>query len=80
MTDQELAIKIRGLKKTYEGEGASEPKVALKGVDLSIPKGSIFGLLGPNGAGKSTTINIIAKGFFAGVKNYRKMTWAFAIF
>ena len=60
MSDQELAIKIRGLKKTYQGEGASQPKVALKGVDLSIPKGSIFGLLGPNGAGKSTTINIIA--------------------
>lgn len=60
MTDQELAIKIRGLKKTYSGEGVSKPKVALKGVDLSIPKGSIFGLLGPNGAGKSTTINIIA--------------------
>jgi len=60
MTDQELAIKIRGLKKTYGGEGATEPKEALKGIDLSIPKGSIFGLLGPNGAGKSTTINIIA--------------------
>lgn len=60
MTDQELAIKIRGLKKTYKAEGASAEKVALKGIDLSIPKGSIFGLLGPNGAGKSTTINIIA--------------------
>lgn len=60
MTDQELAIKIRGLKKTYAPDGASKPKEALKGVDLSIPRGSIFGLLGPNGAGKSTTINIIA--------------------
>lgn len=60
MSDQELAIKIRGLKKTYRAEGASKAKEALKGVDLSIPKGSIFGLLGPNGAGKSTTINIIA--------------------
>lgn len=60
MSDQELAIKIRGLKKTYSPEGASKPKEALKGVDLSIPRGSIFGLLGPNGAGKSTTINIIA--------------------
>ncbi|HPF45875.1 MAG: ABC transporter ATP-binding protein [Alphaproteobacteria bacterium] len=60
MTDQELAIKIRGLRKTYAAEGASAEKIALKGIDLSIPKGSIFGLLGPNGAGKSTTINIIA--------------------
>jgi ABC-2 type transport system ATP-binding protein len=60
MSDQELAIKIRGLKKTYRAEGATKAKEALKGVDLSIPKGSIFGLLGPNGAGKSTTINIIA--------------------
>ena len=60
MTDQELAIKIRGLKKTYKSEGSAPAKEALKGVDLSIPRGSIFGLLGPNGAGKSTTINIIA--------------------
>lgn len=54
------AIEIRGLKKTYAGSKNSEPKVALKGVDLEIPKGSIFGLLGPNGAGKSTIINILA--------------------
>ncbi len=60
MSDQELAIKIRGLRKTYRAEGATKAKEALKGVDLSIPKGSIFGLLGPNGAGKSTSINIIA--------------------
>ncbi|MFN7001816.1 MAG: ABC transporter ATP-binding protein [Roseinatronobacter sp.] len=49
------AIEIRNLRKTYAGG-----KEALKGVDLTIPAGSIFGLLGPNGAGKSTLINILA--------------------
>jgi ABC-2 type transport system ATP-binding protein len=54
------AIEIRGLRKVYAGQGASGPKEALKGLDLDIPEGAIFGLLGPNGAGKSTTINIMA--------------------
>ncbi len=35
-------------------------KVALKGVNLRIPKGEIFGLLGPNGAGKTTLVSIMA--------------------
>lgn len=54
------AIEVRGLEKTYAGSKKSPPKVALKGVDLVIPRGSMFGLLGPNGAGKSTLINILA--------------------
>ena len=54
------AIEIRGLTKTYAAAGGNPPKQALKGLDLAIPAGSIFGLLGPNGAGKSTTINILA--------------------
>ncbi|WP_321830219.1 ABC transporter ATP-binding protein [Thalassovita sp.] len=56
----ENAIEIRGLKKTYRG-GKGEPEEhALKGINLDIPRGSVFGLLGPNGAGKSTLINILA--------------------
>nr|WP_262693613.1 ABC transporter ATP-binding protein [Kordiimonas aquimaris] len=54
------AIEIKGLKKIYKGSGGGEDKLALKGIDLNIPQGSMFGLLGPNGAGKSTTINILA--------------------
>ncbi len=58
MTD--YAIQISGLQKTYAATRHAGPKEALKGVDLNIPKATIFGLLGPNGAGKSTLINIMA--------------------
>ena len=54
------AIEITGLQKTYAGTRRQPPKDALKGINLAIPAGSIFGLLGPNGAGKSTLINILA--------------------
>ena len=54
------AIDIKGLNKTYKASGKSAEKIALRDVDLKIPKGSIFALLGPNGAGKSTMINIMA--------------------
>lgn len=53
------AIEITGLQKTYH-DPSGNMKHALKGVDLTIPKGAFFGLLGPNGAGKSTLINILA--------------------
>ena len=56
----EQAIRIEGLVKTYRGSKGEPEKTALKGVDLDIPRGSVFGLLGPNGAGKSTLINILA--------------------
>ena len=60
MSETSFAIEAHGLEKTYAASGKSPEKQALKGLDLSIPRGSIFGLLGPNGAGKSTFINVLA--------------------
>jgi ABC-2 type transport system ATP-binding protein len=60
MSLPENAIEARGLVKTYPATRTMPEMRALKGVDLAVPRGSIFGLLGPNGAGKSTFINILA--------------------
>jgi len=54
------AIEAEGLFKTYPATKTAPEKRALNGIDLKVPRGSIFGLLGPNGAGKSTFINILA--------------------
>src|SRR5436305_10481295 len=48
------AIEATGLSKAY-GD-----KVVLDGIDLHVPRGTIFALLGPNGAGKTTTIQILS--------------------
>ncbi|HEY4240081.1 MAG TPA: ATP-binding cassette domain-containing protein [Kofleriaceae bacterium] len=48
-----VAVEVRGLRKRY---GDAE---AVKGIDLEVAPGEIFGFLGPNGAGKSTTIKIL---------------------
>ena len=60
MSLPDYAIEAIGLEKTYRASGKLPEMRALKGIDLKIPRGSIFGLLGPNGAGKSTFINILA--------------------
>jgi ABC-2 type transport system ATP-binding protein len=44
---------MQGVRKTFG------PKVAVEGIDLSIPEGAIYGFIGPNGAGKTTTIRMI---------------------
>ncbi|BBX38709.1 ATP-binding cassette domain-containing protein [Mycobacterium simiae] len=51
----ELAIEVVGLTKTF-----GKDTQALRGVDFSVPAGTVCGLLGHNGAGKTTTINILS--------------------
>lgn len=49
----ELAIKTSQLTKRFGDQAAVD------GIDLSVPKGSVFGFLGPNGSGKTTTIRML---------------------
>jgi ABC-2 type transport system ATP-binding protein len=49
----EPAIELRGLTKSFDGSPA------IDSIDLTVPKGSVFGFLGPNGAGKTTTQRIL---------------------
>ena len=52
VSPSENAIEIRGLRKHF-------PSFDLGPLDMTIPRGSIYGFVGPNGAGKSTTIDLI---------------------
>ena len=48
-----LAIEAKGLFKAFDG------KPAVRGIDIQVPEGSIYGILGPNGAGKTTTLRML---------------------
>ena len=53
MSETAPAIEVRGLHKRY---GEFE---AVRGIDIEVRRGEVFGLLGPNGAGKTTTVEIL---------------------
>ena len=59
MSTTDRAIEARQLVKTYAVRGEKHGIRALDGLDISVPRGMIYGLLGPNGAGKSTTVKIL---------------------
>ncbi|MFJ1537947.1 ATP-binding cassette domain-containing protein [Micromonospora chalcea] len=55
-------IETRGLRKSYRSREGRETKTvdAVRGVNLDVAEGEIFGFLGPNGAGKTTTLRMLA--------------------
>src|SRR6266436_3793499 len=56
-THNGAAVQADGLVKHYAGKDVIE---AVRGVDLRVEAGEVFGFLGPNGAGKSTTVKMLA--------------------
>jgi ABC-2 type transport system ATP-binding protein len=59
VSSTDYAIEAHQLVKTYAARGKKQGIRALDGLDISVPRGMIYGLLGPNGAGKSTTVKIL---------------------
>jgi ABC-2 type transport system ATP-binding protein len=55
----ETVLQTRALSKVYRDFWGRQKVRALKGLDLEVRRGEVFGLLGPNGSGKTTTIKLL---------------------
>ncbi|MDP9094763.1 MAG: ATP-binding cassette domain-containing protein [Actinomycetota bacterium] len=53
------AIDVRKLTRRYRGSRGQPDVVAVRGIDLTVAQGEVFGFLGPNGAGKTTTVRML---------------------
>ena len=56
---EENVLQTRALSKVYRDFWDRQKVRALKGLDLEVHRGEVFGLLGPNGSGKTTTIKLL---------------------
>ena len=59
MTMDEKVIELTGVEKTFRDFWMRPIAEAVRGLDLDVARGDVFGLIGPNGSGKSTTIKMI---------------------
>ena len=53
MSATQAAVELRGVTKTFGGT------TAVASLDLTVPRGALYGFIGPNGAGKTTSIRMI---------------------
>jgi D-methionine transport system ATP-binding protein len=59
-SDAEVLVRLEGVTKTFPGKHRSDPpQPVLRGIDLQVRKGEIFGIIGQSGAGKSTLVRLI---------------------
>lgn len=57
---KDTILSSKDLRKTFTGRGKDKtPVEAVRGIDLEVKKGELFGFLGPNGAGKTTTLQML---------------------
>ncbi len=59
MTADEPVVALRGVEKTFRDFWMRPIAQAVRGIDLDVMRGDVFGIIGPNGSGKSTTIKMI---------------------
>jgi putative ABC transport system ATP-binding protein len=59
VTQPDYVIRLVGVEKVYRKHKAAPPVLALRGIDLSVPRGQYLAIMGPSGSGKSTLMNTL---------------------
>jgi ABC-2 type transport system ATP-binding protein len=56
---EDVVVELKSVEKTFRDFWLRPLAHAVRGLDLEVKRGDVFGLIGPNGSGKSTTIKMI---------------------